>query len=314
VQTSLSGNKPGNNRNVQFSTKAEAIWDTFYITRAETRYAGMIGKLTDRAEVITRRLAMIFALLDGEFIINAQHLLAAIAILDYHIATVLHIYGDKRYDRRGMRLLAGLKASGDKGMTRTEISVDIFSKNLKEVELDEIIEAAVADHLISITDRQNGRGRPAKIHKLSERGINELNGKNPKELLQTIINTPHIYILLYTNNIRSKEELNTPKRDVRPSITTACEDTNKRDGDSAIAAPPVEQEVHTHGADATDATESTESMGMPHMDTEDDISPDDISCALGDVSYATPARQPCTVCSDTSGKCSHAMRQQRDRR
>jgi hypothetical protein len=88
--------------------------------------AGLLGALVARAEAQVIRLAMIYALLDGQTKIDAPHLKAAIALWEYCEASAAYIFGDALGDPDADDILRALRHNAC--MTRTSIS-DLFGRH-----------------------------------------------------------------------------------------------------------------------------------------------------------------------------------------
>ena len=68
------------------------------------------------------RLACVYALLDRSPLIQAKHLMAALALWDYCERCVRFIFGDSLGDDVADEILSALRSCKGKGMTRTEIA------------------------------------------------------------------------------------------------------------------------------------------------------------------------------------------------
>jgi hypothetical protein len=87
-----------------------------------------LGAVVARAEAQTIRLALLYALLDGNNEIDVVHLRAALAVWGYCEESARYIFGERLGDPVADEILNGLRHAGDKGVTRTEIS-RMFSGN-----------------------------------------------------------------------------------------------------------------------------------------------------------------------------------------
>lgn len=113
---------------------AKALWEEAY--KELTRDAvGLAGDVTSRAESQVLRLSMIYALADGKTIIEVEHLNAALAFWQYCEQSALYLFGDRLADSNAQRILDELRTHPS-GMTRKEISVEIFQRNIKSTTLD----------------------------------------------------------------------------------------------------------------------------------------------------------------------------------
>jgi Protein of unknown function (DUF3987) len=123
----------------QLITKAQAIgrvtmteaargeWARVYSDLSADR-PGLLGSVTARAEAQAARLAMIYALLDGEPQIDLPHLRAGLAVWEYCEASAAHIFGDLLGDPLADEILRALRQAGSGGMNRTGIR-DLFGRH-----------------------------------------------------------------------------------------------------------------------------------------------------------------------------------------
>jgi hypothetical protein len=89
------------------------------------------GAVQGRAAAHVLRLSMLYALVDGTLHIDVSHLLAALALWEYVEASALYIF-DEDDDPKATRLLKALRDAGDKGLSRSDISVNVFQTRVKK--------------------------------------------------------------------------------------------------------------------------------------------------------------------------------------
>lgn len=94
------------------SPDARSLWANIYPDLSEGK-PGLVGALTSRAEAQVLRLSVIYALLDGEKLVQVPHLLAASAVWDYCESSVKYIFGATLGDPVADTILAAVKASTD---------------------------------------------------------------------------------------------------------------------------------------------------------------------------------------------------------
>jgi hypothetical protein len=104
---------------VEFDESAAALWAQVYAHLSRDRW-GMAGSITERAEAQTRRVAMIYALLDRCDRIQEVHLKAALAFWAYAEESAYSIWGDKSGNDAADEILLLLRDAPG-GLTRTEI-------------------------------------------------------------------------------------------------------------------------------------------------------------------------------------------------
>jgi hypothetical protein len=121
---------------------------------------GLTGHLTARAEAHTIRLALLYALLDGERHIQPQHLNAALALWDYAARSANWALGQATGDPLAEQLHTALARSPD-GLTRTQLS-DLLDRHQPASRIQQALDALLAQgraHRKTILTN----GRPAEL-------------------------------------------------------------------------------------------------------------------------------------------------------
>jgi len=103
---------------------------------------GLAGQITARAEAHTIRLALIYALLDGQRQVQQQHLHAALALWDYASRCAAWTLGQATGDPLAEQLHAALTRS-PAGLTRTQIS-HLMHRNQPAEQLERALRALAA--------------------------------------------------------------------------------------------------------------------------------------------------------------------------
>lgn len=80
----------------------------------------MVGSLTARAEAHAVRLSLLYALLDCSPLVRAEHLMSALAMVDYVRRSVEYVFGNSTGDGLADAILAMLRAAPN-GLSREEI-------------------------------------------------------------------------------------------------------------------------------------------------------------------------------------------------
>jgi hypothetical protein len=106
------------------------------------------------------RLSMLYALADSSRLIRRPHLHAALAMWDYSERSCRFIFGDKLGDPTADELLRALKASGAKGMTRTDMSAH-FGRNKTSDEISRALTVLARQGLARYQWEETG-GRKAQ--------------------------------------------------------------------------------------------------------------------------------------------------------
>jgi hypothetical protein len=144
---------------VTMTDDARELWASIYSKLSADR-PGMLGAVTARAEAQTVRLAMIYALLDGEQRIDLAHLSAGLAVWNYCEASAQRIFGDATGDPVVDEITRALRTAGDLGITRNALR-DLFSRH----QSSERIGAALADLLargVAHSETRSTAGRPVE--------------------------------------------------------------------------------------------------------------------------------------------------------
>jgi hypothetical protein len=138
--------------------EARSLWAKVYPDLSEGK-PGMVGALTSRAEAQVLRLSMIYALLDGEKLVRAPHLLAALAVWDYCEISVRYIFGQTLGDPVADCILEALQAAQD-GLTRTEI-YNLFGRHQRSENIQQAIGELLRRSFIAVETIETG-GRPTE--------------------------------------------------------------------------------------------------------------------------------------------------------
>src|SRR4030095_6347743 len=99
---------------------------------------GMLGAITGRAEAQVMRLSAIYALLDKSPLIRPEHHHAAMAMWKYCEESARWIFGTTTGDRNADKILVALRHAPN-GMTKTEISAEVFNRHASSAEIDEAL-------------------------------------------------------------------------------------------------------------------------------------------------------------------------------
>ncbi|MDR3361438.1 MAG: DUF6371 domain-containing protein, partial [Desulfovibrio sp.] len=147
---------------VTMSAAAQKQWAGTY-QELSREHSGIAGSIINRAEAQTMRLALIYALLDGQDSIQEKHLGASLALWRYAQESALYIFGDKSADPLEEKILEALKQGP---LSATELSA-VFCRHVPKDRLQPLLQQMEARQRISIT-RQKSGGRPRLIIMLSD--------------------------------------------------------------------------------------------------------------------------------------------------
>jgi hypothetical protein len=120
------------------TASARELWEQVYPELSEGK-PGLVGALTARAEAQVLRLSCVYALLDCSPVVDVAHLRAALELWRYCEESTCMIFESGTGDRHADRILQALKVAGKTGLTKTEISYNLFNRNVTRFELDEAL-------------------------------------------------------------------------------------------------------------------------------------------------------------------------------
>jgi Protein of unknown function (DUF3987) len=114
-----------------FSPDGREKWRQIYhkLSRESSGKSQLQGALLARAKPTMLRLSMIYAVLDCSFVIQPEHLDAACALWDYSVASANWAFGQNSGNPDADKIHTALRRAGKKGLTLTQISVDVFSRH-----------------------------------------------------------------------------------------------------------------------------------------------------------------------------------------
>jgi hypothetical protein len=142
-----------------FDDEARQLWWASY-PALSAGAPGLLGALLGRAEAHVVRLALIYALFDGNAAIGVAHLEAALALWDYAARSAAFVFGASLGDRVADEIWQAVaKTKG--GITRSQIR-DLFDRNKARAEIDAALAALVASGRVE-RSVVAGRGRPTEI-------------------------------------------------------------------------------------------------------------------------------------------------------
>lgn len=148
---------------IGFTTEARTIWPGLYEEFLGYEDDGALAQFTQRAAPYCRRLAALYAVLDGQDAADVAHFEAAAALVRYSMASARHVLQGVTGDPRLDLLRTSVQNAGDQGMTRTEISA-LFSRNLTSTQLDDLLTRLLEDAGIEEIERATA-GRSATVYR-----------------------------------------------------------------------------------------------------------------------------------------------------
>jgi hypothetical protein len=117
--------------------ETKKLWHDVY-PRLSAAQPGLSGAIIGRAEAQVMRLAAVYALLDKSRLIRPEHHHAAMAVWRYCEQSAKWIFGASTGDRNADKIVAALRHASN-GMTKTEISVQVFNRHASSTDIDEAL-------------------------------------------------------------------------------------------------------------------------------------------------------------------------------
>ena len=161
---------------VRMSDAARMIWGGVYAELSQPR-PGLLGAVTARSEAHGLRLALIYALADCSAVIDAQHLMAALGVIEYAQASAAYIFGDSLGDPVADELLVALRRAGDAGLTRTAIR-DLLGRHQRAERINAALDLLASRGLARRTEEQTG-GRPSEVWRAATKATKATKGGTP---------------------------------------------------------------------------------------------------------------------------------------
>lgn len=143
---------------VRWGNTAKPLWEERYEALSEGA-PGLFGAVTSRAEAQTLRLAAVYALMDGSWFVEEEHLKAALAVWDYCEASARYVFGNATGDPVADRIEAELEAEAA-GLSRTEL-MHLFKRNKSSEEIERSLSLLERHGRVQKRTESTG-GRPAE--------------------------------------------------------------------------------------------------------------------------------------------------------
>ena len=145
---------------VRLDPDARELWHHAYRRLAEQQPDGIVAQITARAEAHTIRLALIYALADGQQQISLPHLTAALALHDDATRSAAWALTGATGQPLAEQIHTALQQS-PAGLTRSQIS-DTLKHNQPAGQIDSALRALKAAGRATVTQIATG-GRPAQL-------------------------------------------------------------------------------------------------------------------------------------------------------
>jgi hypothetical protein len=120
------------------SEEARELWASVY-PKLSAGKPGLLGAITARAEAQVLRFSNLYALLDCSVTVELVHLRAALALWAYSDRSAEWVFESGTGSKNADRILAALKVAGEKGLTRLQITNEVFNRHATKFEIDEAL-------------------------------------------------------------------------------------------------------------------------------------------------------------------------------
>jgi len=188
---------------VGMSDDAKKLWIESYpgLTMA---FEGVTGSVVNRIEAHAIRLALIYALCAGHSKIEVDDLKAALALVEYSRRSAVRIFGSAVGDKKKIKIIDALRSSDNHEMTISEISNNVFKRNINSDDLHKLLSELESSKLIVLEKSPTG-GAPKTIVKFQRPyETNEINEKSssstPLNSLNSLIRTSETEIITFTED------------------------------------------------------------------------------------------------------------------
>ncbi|WP_421903405.1 bifunctional DNA primase/polymerase [Maridesulfovibrio sp.] len=152
---------------MDFDPEAKAEWGNIYPLLAKER-ADLLGSVLNRSEAYVRRIALIYALLDGSDSVRLPHLKAALALWDYCEQSARFIFAGLESDSTCQKIMEALEESS--GKLDTSGLYKFFGNHISKRKMTVALNNLLASKNIRIEEvKPQGGGRPRKIFYLCEK-------------------------------------------------------------------------------------------------------------------------------------------------
>lgn len=215
-------------RHIQMTTAARRLWRTEYRALKNPTGAqsedeeGLVGAVVVRARPHVLRIALTYALLDQEPIVDEQHMAAALALWRYSLGSARWLFRAGNPDL--LRVRAFIDEAGPAGRSRDEISAGLFGKHISKDELDPLL-AQLGDDYEQYQVKTAGRPRAMyrRAGKAQEAGKAVTRGDADDEDYLS----PHHAGKAADSSGESRRSDSYPAKTAYPAESSGCEDSRR---------------------------------------------------------------------------------------
>jgi hypothetical protein len=150
---------------VDLTPEAAELWDNHLYGPLTDGLPGKLDSIAARGAPMVRRVAMLYAVLDGEDMVRPAHLLAAVAVYCYSVDTAIYLWGARPLSGLAARALEAI-SNADDGLTAEALRL-IIGKHTSSHDRRECLAELKDRGLITVSPGQNTGGRVPMIYRLA---------------------------------------------------------------------------------------------------------------------------------------------------
>jgi hypothetical protein len=207
---------------------------------------GLFGKITARSEAQCLRLSDIYALLDCAPLLRVEHLKATLEAWRYCEDGARWSFRAGTGNKNADRILAALAAAEKKGLTKWQITSDVFSRNTPKHVIDEALRLL---YRLKIAFRE----MEGTATKTAERWF--FNCKSYEEYEEFPPRTPQTGNTSYSSYVSQSKNASSAESDTTPTDKPAATDSggsvSDHDGLSEKSEPAIEEDSSGIGLPAS---------------------------------------------------------------
>jgi hypothetical protein len=223
---------------------ARELWARVYPTLSEGK-RGLLGAITARAEAQVLRFSESYALLDCSTLVTVDHLRAALALWDYCDRSAKWTFETGTGNKNADKILAALNVAGARGLSKSEITTDVFNRNATKFEIDEALRLLHALNL-AWCKQENTATRPAERWFLQARPYEEYE-ESPHEQTKTGDTSYHSYTSPSQNASSGDSEPEPEVAAVPAEVNPKIPEHPRESTDKTDQNPPVPNSVSSSG-------------------------------------------------------------------
>jgi hypothetical protein len=147
----------GKKRELDWSKLGKSEWDDFYRSLKGSG-SSIVGSIIARSAAHVLRLTMIYTVLDHSALMEPKHLQAATAFWQYCVRSAQWMFRENTGNKIADRIYWALRRAR-KGMTREQITADVFSRNCPKIILEQAFNDLIKANLATVVVERTAQAR-----------------------------------------------------------------------------------------------------------------------------------------------------------